>query len=84
MDVEKGVAYSVTRDLAYFTTWRNRLLDLQEALNNSKPRKARQWVYDRRDSNQQATFWLAVTAIVLTLLFGLIQSVTGILQVVGK
>jgi hypothetical protein len=42
------------------------------------------WLHDKRDRDRFYTFWLAVAAIGLTLLFGLVQSVTGVLQVVWR
>ena len=36
-----------------------------------------------RDSSQWTTFWPAAMAILLTLLFGLIQSISGIIQAVA-
>jgi Ni/Fe-hydrogenase subunit HybB-like protein len=41
----------------------------------------RQWILDKRKPNQRYTFWIAVIALFLALVFGLIQSVTGIIQV---
>lgn len=82
VDVEAGVAANAPRNLDHFYYWRERLDAIQNHYDQTSPKKLRQWVHDRRDSNRFYTFWLAVTAIVLTLLFGLIQSVTGIIGVV--
>jgi uncharacterized protein YneF (UPF0154 family) len=38
------------------------------------------WLWDRRNTVQWCTFWLAILVIALTLLFGLVQSIEGGLQ----
>ena len=81
LDIETGISCNTPRNLDHYIYWHERLKIIQEEFDNSKPRHLRQWLYDRRDSNQYFAFWFAVAAIMLTLLFGLIQSVTGILQV---
>lgn len=65
-----------------FPYWQDRLLTIEEAFNKSKPRSFLQWWHDTRDMQQWWGFWLVVVGIFLTVLFGLIQSVTGILQLV--
>lgn len=40
-----------------------------------------QWWFDRRDRVQWATFWTAFVVFVLTVVFGIIGSATGIMQV---
>jgi hypothetical protein len=62
--------------------WRERLFILHEVYQKAQPGKLTQFWRDRRDTNQWTTLWLAVLVILLTLLFGLIQSITGILQVI--
>jgi len=81
-DVEPGLATSPSRDPKDYQYWGERLINIQRAFDTSKPGTFRQWFYDKRDGNQFYTFWFAVLAIILTLVFGLIQSVTGILQVI--
>lgn len=81
-DIEAGIACSVPRELSHYGHWQERLSVLQTALDTSKPRGLKQLYWDKRDSSQFYTFWFAVLAIVLTLLFGLVQSVTGVLQVI--
>lgn len=80
-DVEVGFSSNPTRDSRYYQHWCERLVILQDAFDASKPQRLTQWYHDKRDGNQFYTFWLAVTAITLTLVFGLVQSITGILQV---
>lgn len=68
------------RNKSRFPYWQDRLLDIEEAFDKSKPRSFPQWWHDTRDMQQWWGFWLLVVGIFLTVLFGLIQSVTGILQ----
>jgi len=79
-DVEMGLGEPPTRDIDEYHFWRDRLVTLYEAYRKAKPTSLKQWWHDRRDSSQWTTFWLAVVAILLTLLFGLIQSVSGVIQ----
>lgn len=61
--------------------WQDKLLAIEETFEKSKPRSFLQWWHDTRDMQQWWGFWLLVTGIFLTVMFGLIQSVTGIIQV---
>lgn len=61
--------------------WQDRLLMMEEAFEKTNPRSVFQWWYDTRDMQKWWTFWLAAAGIFLTVLFGLIQSVTGIISV---
>lgn len=64
-----------------FKYWSGRISEIHEAFNASKPRGISSWWIDRRNPVQWETFWIALSALVLTLVFGLLQSITGILQV---
>jgi hypothetical protein len=64
-----------------FKYWGDRILSIQKTFDRSEPRGLISWWFDRRNRVQWVTFWIAVTALVLTLVFGLMQSITGILQV---
>jgi hypothetical protein len=81
-DVEVGLATNPSRDPHDYQYWGGHLISIQRAFDTSKPGTLRQWIHDTRVGNQFYTFWFAVFAIFLTLLFGLIQSVTAILQVI--
>ena len=74
-DVEMGFGKPPSLNIDEYRFWRERLVTLHEAYQKAKPTSLKQWWQDRRDSSQWTTFWLAVVAILLTLLFGLIQSV---------
>ena len=84
LDVEVGLSTTLSRDPHHYKYWAQQLVRLEIAFHQSKPTSIRQWYHDTRDGSQFYAFWLAVAAITLTLLFGLIQSITGILQVLKK
>jgi hypothetical protein len=81
IDVEAAISCNTPRNLDHYHFWHDRLALIQQTFDNSKPDSMRQWLYDKRDSDKYYTFWFAVLAIVLTLVFGLVQSITGIIQV---
>src|SRR3569833_148331 len=72
---------SALKTIKEYPFWGERLDVISEALNSSKPKNLFQWWHDRRDMKEWWGFWLVVAGIFLTVLFGLIQSVTGIIQV---
>ena len=82
LDVEAGVSCNTPRNLAHYRVWKERLALIQQTFDRSKPDSFSQWLHDKRDSDKFYTFWFAVLAIVLTLFFGLIQSITGIIQAI--
>ena len=61
--------------------WKERLEIIVEAYNKSEPKALPQWWNDRRNKVQWYTFWIAALILLLTIVFGFIQSITGILQV---
>ena len=64
-----------------YNFWGPRLLIIRDAYDNSEPKHLGQWWHDRRRKVQWYTFWVAILVLVLTIVFGLIQSVTGVMQV---
>jgi hypothetical protein len=64
-----------------FEVWHERLYIIQKAYDESEPSTLSQWWNDRRKKVQWYTFWVAILILFLTVVFGLIQSVTGVLQV---
>ncbi|KAH8886947.1 hypothetical protein GQ53DRAFT_844510 [Thozetella sp. PMI_491] len=82
--LDHNIMYRETanRDKRGYPYWQERLCAMYETFERTKPSSPMQWWYDRRDMGQWWGFWLVVTGIFLTVIFGLIQSVTGILQVV--
>ncbi|KAH3954852.1 hypothetical protein HBI81_077310 [Parastagonospora nodorum] len=69
------------RQIETFKFWRDRLIILKQAFDDSRPAKLSQWWYDRRDGHVWYTFWVAVLVLLLTVFFGIIQSIEGALQV---
>lgn len=61
--------------------WGQRLTVIRDAYDASEPKDLGQWWHDRRRKVQWYTFWVAILVLVLTIIFGLIQSVTGVMQV---
>jgi hypothetical protein len=68
-------------DLREYQFWGERPRTLQIANNEARPRSLKQRYFDTRDKERWTTFWIAVAAFVLALLFRLISSITGIMQV---
>ncbi|KAH6612285.1 hypothetical protein B0J18DRAFT_470399 [Chaetomium sp. MPI-SDFR-AT-0129] len=83
LDPQLQYRTTANRSTRAYSYWQGRLLDLSDAFDKTKPTGPIQWWHDRRDMGQWWNYWLVVAGITLTLLFGLIQSITGILQVVG-
>ncbi|KAK3369341.1 hypothetical protein B0T24DRAFT_632406 [Lasiosphaeria ovina] len=69
------------RQIDRFKFWRDRLVMLKEVFDEAQPRTISQWWYDRRNGVQWYTFWVAVLVLVLTVVFGLVQSIEGGMQV---
>ncbi|KAK4445515.1 hypothetical protein QBC34DRAFT_306576 [Podospora aff. communis PSN243] len=69
------------RRIDSFVFWRDRLVMLKQAFDEAQPKTIRQWWYDSRNGVQWYTFWVAVLVLVLTVVFGLVQSIEGALQV---
>lgn len=64
-----------------FSVWHDRLVILKEAFDESQPQTISQWWWDRRNRVQWYTFWVAILVFVLTVFFGMVQSIEGALQV---
>ena len=79
--IESSVASEKMLDLNSYPYWHERLREVQRRYDSARPRTLRQWWFDRRNRFEWATFWTAVVVFILTLFFGVIGSVTGILQV---
>lgn len=79
--IQCGRLRSDRRQIESFKFWRDRLVTLKQVFDEAQPRTMSQWWNDRRNGVQWYTFWVAVLVLVLTILFGFIQSVEGALQV---
>ncbi|KAH6854993.1 hypothetical protein B0I37DRAFT_44879 [Chaetomium sp. MPI-CAGE-AT-0009] len=85
-DLDRGVSQcgrlkTDDRRIDNFSFWRDRLVMLKQVFDEAQPKTIRQWWYDSRNGVQWYTFWVAVLVLVLTVVFGLVQSVEGALQV---
>jgi hypothetical protein len=66
-------------NLADFNHWRNRLLELHQIFHSPPVGWTQIWA-DRRNPLQWYTFWIAIVIVVLTIIIGIISSVTAIIQ----
>ncbi|KAH7196415.1 uncharacterized protein B0J16DRAFT_365760 [Fusarium flagelliforme] len=73
---------SLSRFYEDFPIWHSKLLYLLNVSNNQGNWNVKRCWYDDRDEALWWTRWTLITAIFLAILFGLIQSITGIIQVV--
>jgi len=80
-DLELAMGDYANFDLQQYPYWHKRLADIQQVYNTKTPSGLVQWWFDRRDRVQWATFWVAFIVFVLTVVFGIISSVTSIWQV---
>ena len=71
---------SAERQTQSFYFWRDRLIVLKQAFDDSEPHTLAMWWRDDRKKVQWYTFWVAALVLLLTIVFGLIQSVSGIVQ----
>ncbi|KAF9700098.1 hypothetical protein EKO04_002008 [Ascochyta lentis] len=69
------------RQFEKFAYWHDRLVVLKQVFDEATPENMSQWWFDRRNSVQWWTFWIAILVLVLTILFGFTQCITGIMQV---
>ena len=81
VDIEAAINDHASFDLSNYPFWQERLRHVQRVYDKTKPKRIKQWYFDRRDRVEWSTFWIAVVVFLLTLFFGIISSVTGILQV---
>ena len=81
VDIEAALDVQVYRNLNHYKIWGKRLAEIQNVYDASKPRKMKHWWFDRRNRFEWATFWTAIVIFSMTLIFGVISSVTGIMQV---
>jgi hypothetical protein len=75
-----GHLNSEGRQINNFKYWRDRLVILKQAFDDSEPRTVSQWWYDDRKRVQWYTFWVAALVLILTVVFGFIQTASGIIQ----
>ncbi|KAI0834880.1 hypothetical protein F5Y06DRAFT_144400 [Hypoxylon sp. FL0890] len=71
-----------SREVADYPAWGRRLTHVLEASNSEGAWSFRRLWHDTRNESLWWTRWSLITAVFLALVFGLIQSITGIIQVV--
>lgn len=69
------------RSADQFAYWRKELVALQVIFDKPRQLTLTQSLHDRRNIAQWYTFWIAVVVLVLTVFFGMIQSVLAAVQV---
>jgi hypothetical protein len=79
--IQCGRLSSDRRQIQSFKFWRDRLVTLKQVFDEAQPKTMSQRWNDWRNGVQWYTFWVAVLVLVLTILFGIIQSIEGALQV---
>ncbi|KAF2188447.1 hypothetical protein K469DRAFT_703042 [Zopfia rhizophila CBS 207.26] len=80
--VDPNLSVRKALNLGNFFCWGHRLSRLSSIFKQSSPSTVAQFWFDRRDMSKWWGFWLVAITVFLTVLFGLIQSVAGIMQVV--
>ena len=68
------------RQIDCFHYWRDRLIILKQTFDESEPHTLSLWWNDDRKKVQWYTFWIAALVLLLTIIFGLTQSITGIVS----
>ena len=71
---------SSSRRIENFDFWRERLVLLERTFDDAEPKNLSQLWFDDRKKTQWFTFWVAVLVFFLTLFFGVVQSVAGLVQ----
>lgn len=71
---------SSERQITRFKYWRDRLVLLKRTFDEAEPRTISQLYHDDRKKTQWFTFWVAVLVFVMTIFFGVIQSIASIIQ----
>ena len=83
IDAQAGVCErlnSSKRQIGNFKYWGKRLVLLKRTFDDAEPRNISQLWWDDRKKTQWFTFWVAVLVFVMTVFFGIVQSVAGIVQ----
>ncbi|KAL8701206.1 MAG: hypothetical protein Q9201_005030 [Fulgogasparrea decipioides] len=75
-----GPLNASARQIEKFHYWRDRLVILKQTFDDSEPNTIASWWYDDRKMVQWYTFWVAAFVLLLTIVFGLIQSVSAVVQ----
>ena len=68
------------RRLDKFKYWGDKIVILKQVFDDSEPKSVLQWWHDDRKRVQWYTFWIAALVLLLTIIFGLVQSVASVVQ----
>lgn len=86
VDIEAslGLDQAITEHEQYqissYPFYGRRLAEIQRRYDLARPHRLRQWWYDRRQRPEWAALMVALVVFVLTVIFGIISSITGIMQ----
>jgi hypothetical protein len=80
VDIEAARNLPPAMMLNHYKHWGERLAIVQQVYDTARPKKGSQWWYDRRNRTEWATLLVAVIVFIMTLFFGIISSITGIMQ----
>jgi type II secretory pathway component PulL len=75
-----GPLNASSRQIEHFNYWRDRLVILKQTFDDVEPHSLSLLVFDDRKKVQWYTFWIAALVLLLTIVFGLVQSVAGVVQ----
>jgi Ni/Fe-hydrogenase subunit HybB-like protein len=68
------------RESRWYRYWGLRMSVAKNIFDQAEPNTLSQWWHDTRNSSRRTTFWIGALGILLAVFFGLIQSITGIIQ----
>ncbi|KAL8737752.1 MAG: hypothetical protein Q9181_001380 [Wetmoreana brouardii] len=83
LDAQAGLCHrlnSSERQIDKFHYWRERLVLLKRTYDDAEPKNLKQLWFDDRKKTQWFTFWVAVLVFILTVFFGVIQTVASVVQ----
>ncbi|KAK4208661.1 hypothetical protein QBC37DRAFT_353187, partial [Rhypophila decipiens] len=78
--IQVGHLNTHERQIENFKYWHDRIVMLKQAFDESEPSSLSQWWIDRRKRVQWFTFWVAILVLILTCVFGVVQSIEGGIQ----
>lgn len=81
---EKAIEEHHKFQVASYKYYASRLVEIQRRYDLARPHRLSQWWYDRRQRPEWAALMVALIVFLLTVLFGIAQVVTGVLQVIAS
>lgn len=88
VDIEAAITEKAIDDheryqISSYQYYSSRLAEIQRCYDLARPYRLKQWWYDRRQRPEWAALMVALIVFILTVLFGIAQTVTGVLQVIA-